>query len=997
MFARWLRRVLAQVVLGAVLGIRLAAAPGEKLWTFRAGGFIRSTPTIGADGTVYFGSGGGGLYAVNGTTGGQRWKFPTGPIIASPALGTDGTVYVGEWESLNVNQRCRVYAVSALNGAMKWSFNGTDEGFRSSPAIGRDGVVYVASERGWLYALAAGSGQEKWRTQIEDAWGLYSSPVVGADGTVYIGSGQRGLFALEPVTGRRRWAYLPDIFWNGGPASVGGFHASPALGADGTLYLGSTDESFYAFDGFSGAVKWRTETGGPITSSASIGPGGTAYFGSDDGRVYAVDGATGLKRWNFLTGGAVHSTPALTADGALYFGSYDKKVYALNATNGSKLWEFATGGLVLGSAAVGEDGTVFIGSYDSNLYALEGTSRLADSPWSSFRGGVRNQASAELSDLPKFLTAPTSHFVAAGSPVTLGAIIGGDRPMEFEWFHNGQKIDQANDARLTLSSPQVRDTGEYRVLARNAHGQAQATLTLTVGFRLTIGQRGGGTLQANPVKDLYLPNSQVVLTVIPDEGRTFLGWLGDAEGQTNPLIVTLNRHRQVAAEFDQRRGEDLWEFGVGDYLNGPPAIGADGTLYIVAGGRWPGLYALHAATGKPLWELRGEEGEGFDLPVVSASGTVHVVVSGNTLLAINAVTGLEKWRYRSTNSWISSYPAIGPNGWVYVRVRMGIRALDGESGQVKWNSPVVGDDGGQPLVVSADGTVYVAGGESRPGQFRPVVALDGVTGKTKWSFAPAGRVWSTPIIGADGTIYFTAEPGRFYAVDGVTGAQRWRLERSIYDPVIGVNGTLFGRTDGGETLALQPENGEVLWRVLEIGSLILGADDTVYIVATGPRRLLALDMATGNEKWRREWQTLPEYYFGSPTLGPDGTLYLKSDWPDHKLYAIQATSGLAQTAWPKYLGSLGNTSLGRGPLRINATLDGSGFTVSVPTLQGQIYRLEFRSSLNEVHWSPLAEVQGDGLLQQLVDPGPLSSHRFYRVRSEAAPKPPQNPNQNPIP
>jgi outer membrane protein assembly factor BamB len=60
---------------------------------------VESSPAIGADGTIYFGSGDFNLYAL--TDGGQdavaeKWAFEAGPIeTSSPAIGADGTIYIG--------------------------------------------------------------------------------------------------------------------------------------------------------------------------------------------------------------------------------------------------------------------------------------------------------------------------------------------------------------------------------------------------------------------------------------------------------------------------------------------------------------------------------------------------------------------------------------------------------------------------------------------------------------------------------------------------------------------------------------------------------------------------------------------------------------------------------------------------------------------------------------------------------------------------------------
>ena len=81
--------------------------------------------------------------------------------------------------------------------------------------------------------------------------------------------------------------------------------------------------------GATGAQKWTFLTGDNVQSSPAIGADGTVYVGSRDNKVYALDGATGAKKWEFLTGGFVESSPAVGADGTVYVGSFDGKVYAI--------------------------------------------------------------------------------------------------------------------------------------------------------------------------------------------------------------------------------------------------------------------------------------------------------------------------------------------------------------------------------------------------------------------------------------------------------------------------------------------------------------------------------------------------------------------------------------------------------------------------------------------------------------------------------------------
>ena len=64
-------------------------------------------------------------------------------------------------------------------------------------------------------------------------------------------------------------------------------------------------------------------------SCPAIGSDGTVYVGAFDGKLYAINGQTGVKLWEFETGSGVFSSPAIGPDGTVYVGSYDKKLYAI--------------------------------------------------------------------------------------------------------------------------------------------------------------------------------------------------------------------------------------------------------------------------------------------------------------------------------------------------------------------------------------------------------------------------------------------------------------------------------------------------------------------------------------------------------------------------------------------------------------------------------------------------------------------------------------------
>jgi outer membrane protein assembly factor BamB len=184
---------------------------------------------------------------------------------------------------------------------------------------------------------------------------LNASPALAADGTIYVGSGNT-LLAVNP-DGTAKWNF------NAG----GQVFSSPAVGLDGTIYFGCFDNKLYALKP-TGTLKWAYTTGGRIYSSPAVDGTRAIYVGSDDFNLYAIS-LTGTQKWAFATSGVIRSSPVIAADGSILFGSWDRNVYSLNG-DGNENWKFATGHYVYSSAAIAPDGTIYIGSVDNRLYAL---------------------------------------------------------------------------------------------------------------------------------------------------------------------------------------------------------------------------------------------------------------------------------------------------------------------------------------------------------------------------------------------------------------------------------------------------------------------------------------------------------------------------------------------------------------------------------------------------------------------------------------------------
>gem|GEM_PF-1691659 len=72
-------------------------------------------------------------------------------------------------------------------------------------------------------------------------------------------------------------------------------------------------------------------------------------------------------------------------------------------------------------------------------------------------------------------------------------------------------------------------------------------------YTLTVNTVGQGTVTKNPDKATYTHGEVVQLTANPDSGWNFDSWSGDLAGSTNPVNITMNENKTVAANFTIRQ------------------------------------------------------------------------------------------------------------------------------------------------------------------------------------------------------------------------------------------------------------------------------------------------------------------------------------------------------------------------------------------------------------------------------------------------------------
>lgn len=324
-------------------------------WAPPGGEIIRGSPTIAADGTVYVAA--GYWFCAIRPDGVERWCKPLSgeATLSGAAIDSLGTIYYGARDN-------RLYAFNP-DGSIKWRYLVHNDGdVRTSPAV-FDGTIYFsATWAGLIHALDS-TGAVKWTSRTIQ-YILWSSPAVNPDtGIMYIGSTNGALHALTPAG---------VSVWGAKGIKLKGLNrsSSPAIGVDGTIYVGTTAGVFAVNpDGTLRPTPWPFPTKGPVEATPAIADDGAIYVGTTTGKTFYKLDSNGRQIWKFTGSDAFATSAALGADGTIYV-SMGPTVLALHPRDGHELWRYPTGDYIKSSPAIGADGTLYIGSSDGHLYAF---------------------------------------------------------------------------------------------------------------------------------------------------------------------------------------------------------------------------------------------------------------------------------------------------------------------------------------------------------------------------------------------------------------------------------------------------------------------------------------------------------------------------------------------------------------------------------------------------------------------------------------------------
>ena len=594
---------------------------------------------------------------------------------------------------------------------------------------------------------------------------------------------------------------------------------------------------------------------------------------------------------------------------------------------GGKIWEFDTEGAA-DAPSIGPDGTVYVGTY-GRFYALEG--KTGNLIWDY---GLNGQMEAQ----PVISQENIVYFGSVGRVYALDGKTGATKWAVYTAGNLGTPLTML---------PGNPDFGEAPIIYVGS-GQKLYALDGWTGEEIW----------------LYNPRSSFkTAPSIAFDGTIYVG------GENSSLLYAL----------DGKTGAKKWSVPLPE-AGSSPAIGTDGTVYI--GGAYSNryYYAFDGSTGTEKWKFYTGGGS-FSSPAIGADGTVYFGSTNKKFFAVNGQTGEKKWEIPTVSGFYYACPAIGEDGTVHIGVSNYLYALDGQTGEKKWQfdagggvkySPAIGVDG-IIYIGCANNKVYAIQGssilsrESPWPMFGQNASRNGQMGKYgfPWgnpipeppAFVPNTLFWDFPVGTTIGTVSAGFNGGRSHLYDLTENAQY--PDNALF----GIVGDEL-RTTRALDLDTQPQytvkvkvandNGlensaEITFNILELldtgpgdmnwrsklgdqvaSSPTVGPDGTVY-VGSQDQNVYALDGTTGERKWTfaAKWpvDTIP-------AVGEDGTVYIAAwdgaKWNEHSVYALDGQTGFKKWEFKTYgallsspaIGSDGTVYVGGGDYRFYA-LDGT--------------------------------------------------------------------------
>lgn len=304
---------------------RLWRLMARSAFPFQTGGRILHRPTI-SEGTVYFVSEDGCLYAVDSESGRERWRYQNEAGVNAPAL-DQGMVYAWGWDD-------NLFALRREDGHLVWKIS-VKGGLNAVPEIGND-YLYFAAADGQLYTIEKSSGdiQSKFRCQETEPYKPSGPKPICVDDTVIFAMNDTKnvsshVYAVTAEGSQEKWR----------AKGVGLLEVEP-VASHGKVYLPFCQYVYklygvFALDVQTGETAWEFGTNREVYSPVCA-IGDLGVFGGRCEYVHCVDLCSGNEAWRIP--GSVY-TPMVPCGDLLFFGDAWGTLHALNTRTQQEVWK----------------------------------------------------------------------------------------------------------------------------------------------------------------------------------------------------------------------------------------------------------------------------------------------------------------------------------------------------------------------------------------------------------------------------------------------------------------------------------------------------------------------------------------------------------------------------------------------------------------------------------------------------------------------------------
>ena len=674
--------------------------------------------------TLYVVSGDGKLNAFNADFT-VKWPIPFSvnnyTFYGTPAIGNDGTIYVSARTTSNTNTNYLFFAITDFEindqklGILKWSFQ-VDGNTSVSPVLDLSGNIFIGTDAGSIFAI---SDRVVQGLRLSTLWPKTSPIQEKVTGSPMLNVSYKKLCytttIINSTNNNSSSIYVLDVSnvtidWSNNLVN-GCIYTTPSLNINKNhVYVGDNSGNVYAYDMSNGNPIWPTLNVQDMNLSAiAVDEINNYIYFTSQYALNVVDSSNGILKWQFpindryntsIPSNAINSIPTFDTNNNIYFGAYDTYLYCINGIDHLYKWRYKTGGHIQAMPIIGNNNNIYVSSSDGYLYDFSDNGipiPLTTPIMQMFMMDIKHSGKTTYNG-------PSSSGIVPSKKWTYPFVSGN--------FFVSPSIAIASDGTIYVVSC------DSKVYALDPNGNFKWGISIKINS---------------------IPNNIIYTTpVISTNGTIYIGSDAGYLFALNPIDGSFNRY--YFANYP---------------LESSPIIDSSNTPYFGAGNN---VYAVADASYffYEKWQTPfATGGHVYSSPVLGANGYLYFGSDDGNVYAVNSLDGTLVWR-TSTNPILSIYtsPAIDISGNIFIGNGSNtdgyLYYLNGTTGAIIHQvqpDPMYGPYYNN-VAINGD-TVYLS-------TIACIYAFDRTTLTEKWKYINTNCYYSSPIIDASGTLFFTS-------------------------------------------------------------------------------------------------------------------------------------------------------------------------------------------------------------------------------------------------